>query len=79
MMENNRFRILYEDSDILVCVKPAGIASQTKKAGSRIWSACCVITCMKKERRRISAWCIVWISRWRGFLCSESIRKARRH
>ncbi len=35
MMENNRFRILYEDSDILVCVKPAGIASQTKKSGQQ--------------------------------------------
>ena len=28
-------KILYEDTDILVCVKPAGIASQTKKSGQQ--------------------------------------------
>lgn len=27
--------ILYEDADILVCVKPAGVASETKKAGQQ--------------------------------------------
>ena len=28
-------RILYEDQDLLVCVKPAGIAAQTKKSGQQ--------------------------------------------
>lgn len=28
-------RILYEDKDLLVCVKPAGIAAQTKKCGEQ--------------------------------------------
>ncbi len=29
------FQILYEDANILVCVKPAGIAAETKKAGQQ--------------------------------------------
>lgn len=34
-LEFSRLKILYEDTDILVCVKPAGIASETKKAGQQ--------------------------------------------
>lgn len=32
---NPSIRILYEDHDLLVCVKPAGIAAQTKKSGQQ--------------------------------------------
>ena len=31
--------ILYEDQDIIVCLKPAGIPTQTSRPGFRIWSA----------------------------------------
>lgn len=31
--------ILYEDAQLIVCYKPAGIATQTKKLGQKTWSA----------------------------------------
>lgn len=31
----NQLEILYEDTDILVCIKPAGVATQTKKIGQQ--------------------------------------------
>ena len=34
-MENNKQQILFEDKDIIVCHKPAGIATQTAKIGQR--------------------------------------------
>ena len=30
----NNINILYEDTQILVCVKPAGVATQSKRIGS---------------------------------------------
>lgn len=33
--EKKKIQILYEDADLMVCVKPAGIASQTKKTGQQ--------------------------------------------
>ena len=30
-----KIKILYEDADILVCVKPAGTASETRKSGEQ--------------------------------------------
>lgn len=32
-MKNEQIKILYEDKDVIVCVKPAGIATQTHKVG----------------------------------------------
>ncbi len=34
MIQNQSLNILFEDSDILVCVKPHGLATQSKKIGS---------------------------------------------
>lgn len=31
--------ILYEDAQLIVCYKPAGIATQTKKLDKKTWSA----------------------------------------
>lgn len=34
-MSATKFRILYEDADLIVCVKPAGTASQTSRTGQQ--------------------------------------------
>lgn len=34
-LKENGVELLYEDADILVCIKPAGVASQTRKTGQQ--------------------------------------------
>ena len=47
-MEVNGLEILYEDSAIVVCVKPAGVATQTKHIGEKDMES---IKCYIKSRR----------------------------
>ena len=56
--------ILYEDKDILVCHKPAGLAVQNARVGNMDMES------LLKNYIAQKVWVlsIVWISRWRGFL-----------
>ena len=57
--------ILYEDKDILVCHKPAGLAVQNARVGSMDMESL-----LKNyiDRFLIWRWFTGWISRWRGCL-----------
>ena len=59
--------ILYEDKDILVCHKPAGIAVQNARVGSMDMESLLLRRCL--VRYHIWELFTVWISRWREFLC----------
>ena len=56
-------RILFEDEQIIVCEKPAGVAVQTKRLGQADMESL-----LKNRRgrasRRTSEWCTGWISRY---------------
>ena len=62
--------ILYEDKDILVCHKPAGLAVQNARVGSMDMESLLKNYIAQKCRVRCRIWVlsIAWISRWRGFL-----------
>ena len=59
--------ILYEDKDILVCHKPAGLAVQNARVGSMDMESLLKNYIAQKVPGKVLS--IVWISRWRGFLC----------
>ena len=63
--------ILYEDKDILVCHKPAGLAVQNARVGSMDMESLLKNYIAQKVPGKMHIWVlsIALISRWRGFLC----------
>lgn len=55
--------ILYEDEEIIVCEKPAGVAAQTRRLGQADMESLLKITGQERENSRISGWYTGWISR----------------
>lgn len=53
-------RILFEDEQIIVCEKPAGVAVQTKRLGQAMWRACLKTGGRGRANCRISEWCTGW-------------------
>ena len=62
--------ILYEDKDILVCHKPAGLAVQNARVGSMDMESLLKNYIAQKVPGKMPylGISIAWISRWRGFL-----------
>ena len=54
--------ILYEDEEVIVCEKPAGVAAQTKRLGQADMESL-LKTGQERENSRISGWYTGWISR----------------
>lgn len=74
-------RILYEDNDIFVCHKPAGIATQTARVGQAdmVSEITNYLKAFGSDLKNPSmwAWFIVWISQWRGFWFLQKTKRRR--
>lgn len=57
-------RILFEDEQIIVCEKPAGVAVQTKRLGQADMESLLKNRRAGKGELPISEWCTGWISRY---------------
>ena len=57
-------RILFEDEQIIVCEKPAGVAVQTKRLGQADMESLLKTGGRGRASRRTSEWCTGWISRY---------------
>ena len=67
--------ILYEDKDILVCHKPAGLAVQNARVGSMDMESLLKNYIAQKVPGKMPYLGIIhrWISRWRAFWYSPGI------
>ena len=54
--------ILYEDEEVIVCEKPAGVAAQTRRLGQADMESL-LKNYRERENSRISGWYTGWISR----------------
>lgn len=77
-----RTEILYEDEDVLVIHKPAGLPTQTAKVGQPdAVSELKNYLAKKAAPRDNPIWgsFIVWISLWKDFWYSQRIKTQQRH
>ena len=71
--DGERYRILYEDRDVLVVYKGAGVAVQSARVTVPDVMSMLEGELVKREGLRIG-----WISRWRGFFWWGGVRGLRR-
>ena len=76
MWNNIEDMILYEDRDIIVCHKVAGIAVQSARIGMPDMESTLKNYLASKKQGQCHIWglFIVWISRWKGCLFLQKIK-----